>query len=131
MSCEIIWCSFIFFQAEDGIRDIGVTGVQTCALPIWTGPREGGEVLAEDRGERVLPVLRDVVDALPGRQVAAEGTPRGHAGVADEGPHHPVDAGVELRVVVGEPAPHPPAGAGHVPLAGDARDGRDAEAVER
>src|SRR5947209_10154132 len=26
-----------FFQAEDGIRDIGVTGVQTCALPIWMG----------------------------------------------------------------------------------------------
>src|SRR3712207_7022143 len=26
---------FVFFQAEDGIRDIGVTGVQTCALPIW------------------------------------------------------------------------------------------------
>src|SRR3712207_6082452 len=31
---------FFFFQAEDGIRDIGVTGVQTCALPIWLlGPR--------------------------------------------------------------------------------------------
>src|ERR1035437_10417127 len=30
-------CGFasLFFQAEDGIRDIGVTGVQTCALPIW------------------------------------------------------------------------------------------------
>src|SRR3712207_2999643 len=27
-------CSLFFFQAEDGIRDIGVTGVQTCALPI-------------------------------------------------------------------------------------------------
>src|SRR3712207_8575116 len=26
---------YFFFQAEDGIRDIGVTGVQTCALPIW------------------------------------------------------------------------------------------------
>src|SRR3712207_8135304 len=26
-----------FFQAEDGIRDIGVTGVQTCALPISSG----------------------------------------------------------------------------------------------
>src|SRR3712207_5325380 len=26
--------TFFFFQAEDGIRDIGVTGVQTCALPI-------------------------------------------------------------------------------------------------
>src|SRR3712207_8128687 len=25
----------VFFQAEDGIRDIGVTGVQTCALPIF------------------------------------------------------------------------------------------------
>src|SRR3712207_6888749 len=28
------WSFFFFFQAEDGIRDIGVTGVQTCALPI-------------------------------------------------------------------------------------------------
>ena len=28
---------FFFFQAEDGIRDIGVTGVQTCALPISSG----------------------------------------------------------------------------------------------
>src|SRR2546430_9018284 len=28
--------SFFFFQAEDGIRDLTVTGVQTCALPIWT-----------------------------------------------------------------------------------------------
>src|SRR2546430_11058179 len=25
----------LFFQAEDGIRDLTVTGVQTCALPIW------------------------------------------------------------------------------------------------
>src|SRR3712207_8776167 len=30
---------FFFFQAEDGIRDIGVTGVQTCALPIYWGLR--------------------------------------------------------------------------------------------
>src|SRR2546430_13241162 len=27
-------CAFCFFQAEDGIRDLTVTGVQTCALPI-------------------------------------------------------------------------------------------------
>ena len=27
---------FFFFQAEDGIRDDLVTGVQTCALPIWS-----------------------------------------------------------------------------------------------
>src|SRR5699024_9154115 len=28
-------CVFFFFQAEDGIRDRNVTGVQTCALPIF------------------------------------------------------------------------------------------------
>src|SRR5256885_7702244 len=35
---------FFFFQAEDGIRDYKVTGVQTCALPILT-PTSGGTVL--------------------------------------------------------------------------------------
>src|SRR5256886_5573360 len=30
-------CCFFFFQAEDGIRDLTVTGVQTCALPIFSG----------------------------------------------------------------------------------------------
>src|SRR2546429_5444053 len=29
---------FFFFQAEDGIRDVAVTGVQTCALPISLPP---------------------------------------------------------------------------------------------
>src|SRR3712207_6871680 len=32
-----VFVFFFFFQAEDGIRDIGVTGVQTCALPISAG----------------------------------------------------------------------------------------------
>src|SRR5258707_4313869 len=46
--------AFFFFQAEDGIRDIGVTGVQTCALPIWrAGPArhraEPGMVMAAER----------------------------------------------------------------------------------
>src|SRR6266581_8397638 len=31
-----VYSLFFFFQAEDGIRDGRVTGVQTCALPIWT-----------------------------------------------------------------------------------------------
>src|SRR5258707_6138140 len=36
MAYAVLWCrAFFFFQAEDGIRDIGVTGVQTCALPIF------------------------------------------------------------------------------------------------
>src|SRR2546430_7076745 len=43
MSC------FFFFQAEDGIRDLTVTGVQTCALPIL-GDRAGGLSLARGPG---------------------------------------------------------------------------------
>src|SRR2546430_12216573 len=41
----IEWVLLFFFQAEDGIRDLTVTGVQTCALPIWNGsglPRGAG-----------------------------------------------------------------------------------------
>src|SRR5207249_9750289 len=46
-----------FFQAEDGIRDRNVTGVQTCALPIcyeftWLSAAEIGGNLAEHLGER-------------------------------------------------------------------------------
>src|SRR5690349_23082357 len=33
-----LWC--FFFQAEDGIRDLYVTGVQTCALPIFPVARQ-------------------------------------------------------------------------------------------
>src|SRR2546429_1227883 len=39
---------FFFFQAEDGIRDVAVTGVQTCALPI-SGP---GRVRSAPAGAR-------------------------------------------------------------------------------
>src|SRR5256885_9264652 len=51
---------FFFFQAEDGIRDYKVTGVQTCALPIYQE-----EV---DRPVRQLVQLR-WADAAPGRGV--------------------------------------------------------------
>src|SRR6267143_4045188 len=49
---------FFFFQAEDGIRDGTVTGVQTCALPIWArtlgaervrNPRAGRRRFLEQR----------------------------------------------------------------------------------
>src|SRR5258707_9746961 len=40
---------FFFFQAEDGIRDIGVTGVQTCALPICVFT-EAERAYCESRG---------------------------------------------------------------------------------
>ena len=34
--CNIWYLLCFFFQAEDGIRDYDVTGVQTCALPIFS-----------------------------------------------------------------------------------------------
>src|SRR5437867_7818265 len=37
----VIMCWYFFFQAEDGIRDRTVTGVQTCALPIFRVPQRG------------------------------------------------------------------------------------------
>src|SRR2546430_7210153 len=50
-----------FFQAEDGIRDLTVTGVQTCALPIYAA-RGALDDLAHRR-EGVAPdVLRVVLD---------------------------------------------------------------------
>src|SRR5688500_20174882 len=45
---------FFFFQAEDGIRDYKVTGVQTCALPIYlrgAGDRPAGKRRPQDVGE--------------------------------------------------------------------------------
>src|SRR2546429_2385262 len=33
----VVCLDVFFFQAEDGIRDVAVTGVQTCALPICAG----------------------------------------------------------------------------------------------
>src|SRR2546429_2739626 len=40
LSHSVSWYDFVFFffQAEDGIRDVAVTGVQTCALPISREP---------------------------------------------------------------------------------------------
>src|SRR5687768_18461213 len=42
---------FFFFQAEDGIRDVAVTGVQTCALPIYRPARnDRREVEGDEEG---------------------------------------------------------------------------------
>src|SRR2546430_16966494 len=51
-----------FFQAEDGIRDLTVTGVQTCALPILIFPATDGiepfaQVPPSDKNPRIVTVL--------------------------------------------------------------------------
>src|SRR5689334_23615122 len=45
VSCCVFFC-FFFFQAEDGIRDGTVTGVQTCALPISAPAPSPGKLRA-------------------------------------------------------------------------------------
>src|SRR5215213_4833913 len=42
--------AIFFFQAEDGIRDWSVTGVQTCALPIWISAGAGPVAIAAGAG---------------------------------------------------------------------------------
>src|SRR3712207_3790015 len=55
--------NIFFFQAEDGIRDIGVTGVQTCALPISATGTVNSETFAHAVAQAVTAAGRD--DMLP------------------------------------------------------------------
>src|SRR5256885_9100819 len=57
-----------FFQAEDGIRDYKVTGVQTCALPIWL--RLGVSGCAWDKAAAACDWLRVADFALSRRSTA-------------------------------------------------------------
>src|SRR5690606_41026046 len=58
----VVW--FFFFQAEDGIRDFHVTGVQTCALPI-----------SRARPRVSAPKSSTLDDLMPGEQRSAAGSP--------------------------------------------------------
>src|SRR2546429_4205274 len=52
---------FFFFQAEDGIRDVAVTGVQTCALPISASDSAGRRRSTRQVGGRRCPDPRTSV----------------------------------------------------------------------
>src|SRR5207244_4710852 len=62
--CSYLFYGFFFFQAEDGIRDDLVTGVQTCALPILIVIRAidylTARIGADDHRHR--PVSVDVIE---------------------------------------------------------------------
>src|SRR5206468_4353757 len=55
---------FFFFQAEDGIRDLIVTGVQTCALPIY-GPVTSRPVVSAGNSARTKTSARAVPSCPP------------------------------------------------------------------
>src|SRR6266478_8264311 len=52
--CGWSFSFFFFFQAEDGIRDLTVTGVQTCALPICIEQQLTGQSVLIPQGGDVL-----------------------------------------------------------------------------
>src|SRR6266481_7581443 len=60
MYCEVIRKDLFFFQAEDGIRDGTVTGVQTCALPIYRERSRIALPLFEELNESVNLLTRSL-----------------------------------------------------------------------
>src|SRR5699024_11804901 len=105
-----------FFQAEDGIRDRNVTGVQTCALPIYLPPEQDSQRPQADQGAgadgpallQAVPRPQDHVslrDALGGkagvrrqdrseeRRVGKEGRGRGWRGEGKDGGGRQEEAG--------------------------------------
>src|SRR5207248_6768800 len=59
----VVFVNFFFFQAEDGIRDRTVTGVQTCALPIFAEvvPSRSGAFESPRYGQERPPRSRTTV----------------------------------------------------------------------
>src|SRR5258708_27254915 len=85
--------SFFFFQAEDGIRDDLVTGVQTCALPICTASYER---FTHDVGAHEALVARSAVLAQLHAQCC---NPLGNVGLAQRLCRHLLQARSEERRV--------------------------------
>src|SRR2546422_6148605 len=100
---------FFFFQAEDGIRDVAVTGVQTCALPIYQhrcDPHATAGAVDRAAVGMAVGVHRDGLPRLPLARAVARAVPEsrdapardaGRAGAHPErsgrggGLHRPVD----------------------------------------
>src|SRR5258706_13277820 len=78
--------SFFFFQAEDGIRDWSVTGVQTCALPIFERLGAGGHFIENGApAEQIGARMKRLTANLLRRSVERSGGE--HAGAVFLRPH--------------------------------------------
>src|SRR5699024_11248861 len=55
-------CFFFFFQAEDGIRDRNVTGVQTCALPIYVRKLCFSRYRSSKKNNKCIPHLSLIIN---------------------------------------------------------------------
>src|SRR5437879_11218460 len=99
---------YFFFQAEDGIRDTSVTGVQTCALPIADGAEKFADAryFADGahhatRGDEGRAILRDARhnDSVraPGLQSGDGGRRPGDPGRQRGEAHRPEDSAAVQR----------------------------------
>src|ERR1022692_3571352 len=77
MSMAYLCIFFFFFQAEDGIRDYKVTGVQTCALPIAF--KDGTLYIAELSKISKIDKVEDVLDNPPKPTVIYDKLPKDEA----------------------------------------------------
>src|SRR5256885_17006467 len=110
---SIVFVCCFFFQAEDGIRDYKVTGVQTCALPIFE-EEEGRLAAGEAHLLGVLFVVAaHAVDAVHGKTLgAAQDGYAGHGGRGENVAHVGVPlAPCLLGALASVPCPWPPHGA--------------------
>src|SRR5207237_9148275 len=117
-----VCCYFFFFQAEDGIRDSSVTGVQTCALPISAVDERARRQLRDELGERLprrseqLEQVAQARDRVVGRQelredVAAADRAREADAVLRRGARQPGERGgraAQLRRAALDDLRHPP-----------------------
>src|SRR3989449_3637222 len=76
---------FFFFQAEDGIRDVAVTGVQTCALPISTLPGQPVQIVVAPESVALDPYQTQQFRAS-GRTAAGDTMPVTVSWTASAGP---------------------------------------------
>src|SRR2546430_1786447 len=74
-SCHVVF----FFQAEDGIRDLTVTGVQTCALPISEQRSDLAQKLISSQESTLRHISRELHDEF-GQVLTAIGSMLGRAG---------------------------------------------------
>src|SRR5260370_11971719 len=116
--------SFFFFQAEDGIRDSSVTGVQTCALPIsdeipdpskltWV-PRLNGVEMQRSGTDmliysipHVIAFVSDFTSLAPG-DVIATGTPAGVGHLRTPAVWMKPGDVLEVEISALAPLPNPP-----------------------
>src|SRR5258708_39142001 len=67
LACSVVECVF-FFQAEDGIRDDLVTGVQTCALPIFN-ILAGRDLIRRTEGGEAFALTTPLITATSGEKL--------------------------------------------------------------